>query len=228
MKKIFGLVIVIIGLNLLWYSCDNSTEPKKLTGNFTGVVEGIQSGSSVPVDHAYIIAGDNLLAITDENGAFDISAIEEGTYHFICSALFYADTVKELMIEADKTLEYNFSLVPDSATGKVYGEFQDEILWNQMLNEKPYLANWDADSVWAGVTGATLQTKTLGYEIPPRTIRLGDSLLAYTDGFGQYWFRIQGGTYPITGSCDGYQSVTKVVKAIPDQKVYLNFILPRE
>jgi hypothetical protein len=228
MKKIIRSIVTILLVCLYWFACENSTKPEKVTGRFTGTVIGVQSGTNVPVSQAYIITNDSLLAITDENGVFDIAAIKEGDYEIICSALFYADTVMELTIEADQTVNHDFTLEPDSATGKVYGEFQDGDFWIQMLNEGADLADWDAESVWAGVTGATLQSKTVGFLVPDRTVALEDSVLAFTDGFGQYWFRIPNGTYPFTGSCEGYQSVTKVVTVPANDRVYLNFILPRE
>ena len=57
---------------------------------------------------------------------------------------------------------------------------------------------------------------------------IGDSLLSYADVYGQYWFEIQCGTYPMTGKSAGFSSETKVIKVLPDVKVYLNFYLPKK
>jgi hypothetical protein len=69
---------------------------------------------------------------------------------------------------------------------------------------------------------------TLEYEVPERQVFLGDSLLTVSDGFGQYWFELQSGTYWIRGSCEGYKDVSQVVRVLPDSKTYYNFFLPRE
>ena len=57
---------------------------------------------------------------------------------------------------------------------------------------------------------------------------LGDSVLAVADAWGQYVFKIRTGTYSITGSCEGYESVTQTVTVEPNGRHYVNFFLPRK
>jgi hypothetical protein len=90
------------------------------------------------------------------------------------------------------------------------------------------MADWDSKTVYDAATGATIQFKTLHVEIPERRVTLGDSLLASADGWGVYYFKIRTGTYSITGSCDGYESVTQVVHVEPNGRQYVNFFLPRK
>jgi len=49
--------------------------------------------------------------------------------------------------------------------------------------------------------------------------------MKYADVYGQYWIKIQCGTYPLTGKSDGYSSETEVVKVLPSSKIYNNFYL---
>jgi hypothetical protein len=226
-KKYFYIFIFQLYLLLFFISCDRSTGPKDTLGSITGTVMNGQAAGMPAIHPAYIFSGDTLLATTDEYGKFSISEIQENIYNFTCSALYFRDTTEQIHISGGKTVTHDFYLIPDSTTGLVYGEFQDLNLFNDSLVTHPGMADWDAEQIWQGVTGATLQTKTLHYNIPDRNVYLGDSLLARTDGFAQYAFRLQCGTYQIKGTCEGYYDATEVVKITPDHHSYVNFFLIR-
>lgn len=100
-------------------------------------------------------------------------------------------------------------------------------MYQQRVLEDSTLAEWDAQQMWDGVTGATLQSKFLKRESPPRQIWLGDSLLALTDDFGQCWFELQCGTYPITATLEGYCDTTQTVHVRPDEPTDMILFLDR-
>jgi hypothetical protein len=79
-----------------------------------------------------------------------------------------------------------------------------------------------------GVSGATIQTMTFGLDLPASEIYIGDSLFSVTDGFGQYWFDIQSGTYPLRISSIGYKDTMLIVKVDPDSRIFSNFILAKD
>jgi len=212
-----GLLIICFG-----FGCDQTTEVKK-PGSVEGMVRSSRNGNT-EIFPAYIFNGDSLMAQTDESGYYRIPSLPPGSLQLTCSALFYSNSVQTIEVQEEQTATLNFELESDSTMGRVYGEFQDKTLW---LEHEEELKNWTEKEIFDGGTYATLQTKWLGYEVPDRMVHLGDLLVAYADGFGQYWTRIQCGTYPLTGSCEGYESVTHTVTISPDEPVYLNFILPR-
>jgi hypothetical protein len=229
MKRLFLILLFGLSIMLVVITCDkNPSEPKPTIGTIQGNVKSILPGNSTAIHPAYIIVEDRLLATTDENGNYVIASIEEGTYQLTCSALNYRDSTEQVSVLGGKTINHDFYLTPDSSIGRVYGEFQDVTLFNQRLQADPSLAQWDAKKIFDAATGATVQAKTFGYEIPNRKVFLGDSLLAISDVWGQYWFKIQCGTYPITGSCEGYYDSTQVIKVLPDARSYVNFFLRRK
>ncbi len=222
-KKIIYFALLLL---VVWAGCKkNSTEPPLLTpGSVSGIV---RCGGNV-VHSAYIFWGDSLLTTTDSQGAYHVDNVEPADYLLTASALFCGDTTLSVQVKSGSTTTLDFTLSPDSSIGRVYGEFQDDSLFQQRVLQDAGLASMTEKEICDGGTGATLQAKTLGYYIPDRTVSLGDSLLAYSDGYGQYWLKLPTGTYPLTGACEGYKSRTRVVTVPPnDGRVYLNFFLPR-
>ena len=209
-------------------SCHHSTEPKPTIGSIKGTVRSTLPGNPIVAQTSYIFVEDSLWVTIHESGEYSISNVNQGNYIFLCSSLSYRDTTVNIKIIGGKTINYNFYLSPDSTTGRIYGEFQDMTLFSQNLETNPDLADWGNRQVFEGVTGATLQTKTMHYDVPDRCVFLGDSLLAYSDAFGQFWLEIQCGTYPITGSCEGYFDKSRVITVLPDTRHYLNFFLFRK
>jgi len=220
---LFVCCIVFVSLN-----CHTSQEPLETKGIITGSVNSAGPGELKPVFPAYIFCGDSLLVSTDEFGNFTIASLQQGTCTLTCSALNYRDTIRNVQVTGGKTTVHNFILQPDSLTGRVYGEFQDMTLFTDSLQTNPSLKDWDAVQIFDDVTGATLQAKTLRYEVPNRYIFLSDSLVALSDGFAQYWFEIQQGTYLLRGACERYLDAEKVVTVLPGKKQYVNFYLHRE
>jgi len=228
MKNIFLMLILQIFFVSFFIKCDNATEPKEIRGTVTGAVKNVLPGDGSIIHPAYIFLEDSLIATTNESGEYAIYSIEQGSYLLICSSLGYRDTTTQVQVVGGKTVTHDFYLTPDSSTGRIYGEFQDMTLFNNNLETNPSMAEWDDEQIFASVTGATIQAKTLMYDVPDRKVFLGDSLLAITDGFGQYWIEIQCGTYCITGTCEGYKDAMQVIKVLPDTRVYVNFFLYRE
>jgi hypothetical protein len=226
-KNLLKLVLPIV-LFSVSIQCDkNSSEPKETIGNIQGTVKNAAVGEASQVHPAYLFYEDSLLTTTDESGNYTIKSFQEGTYSITCSAVNFSDTTIQVKVVGGKTVTQNFNLTPDASIGRIYGEFQDNSLFTDSLKTNPDLATWDAKKIMDEATGATLCTKILQQEIPDLKVFLGDSLLGTDDGWGQFWFKVQAGTYCFKGSCEGYKSDSVVVKILPDTKHYITFNMNR-
>jgi len=110
----------------------------------------------------------------------------------------------------------------------VYGEFQDATLMAEALASNPQLADWNSQEQFDQVTGATLQSKTLQYNVPPCHVYLDDELVAVSDGYGQFVFEAEEGSLSLMGSCEGYQDDNQQVTVHSNQKNYVIFVLTRD
>jgi hypothetical protein len=225
-KKILFLLFFSL---VLWTGCRRqTTEPVPPPPPSQGSLQGtVKSGAQI-VHPSYIFWEDSLIAEPDQDGAYRIDSLAAGTIQLTCSALFFADTTVQVIIQEGDTATLDFNLRPDTTTGFLLGEFQDDSLFQQRLLEDPSLAEWSAQQICDAATGATIQYKTLRPFVPNSFVFLGDSLLVMADAWGQFGIRIQCGTYPFTGICNDYQSVTGVARIVPDGRTYLNFFLPRD
>jgi hypothetical protein len=120
----------------------------------------------------------------------------------------------------------NYNETPTS-TGTLYGEFQDGTLFAQKSNENPDLQGQTAEQMWEGVTGATLQAITLQYQVPERKVIIEDSIVAISDGFGQFHCTLPSGKHTLTGTCDGYITKSQTIEIVPDTKNYVIIVLER-
>lgn len=227
MNKI-PIVLVIVTLSLCLIHCGESVESGETLGSISGTVQSGGMTGVLPVHPAYLFLNDSLAATTDRQGRFSISSVEEGARNLTCSALEYSDAEAQIYVLGGMRSTYNFFLIPDTTKAKLYGEFQDLVLFGEAVASDPSLLQWDVRQIFDGFTGATIQSKTLRYEVPNRYVYLGDSLLAVSDGFGQFWTEVQCGTYCLTGRCQGYREASQVVKIVPGRKNYLCFFLDRE
>lgn len=111
--------------------------------------------------------------------------------------------------------------------GKVFGEFEDMGLFERALRKRPATAGWNDKEVWDGLSGATIQAKTMGPKVPDRVVLLDGEILAYADGFGQYWLALPPGSYSLTGRCEGYEDAVIDVEVRRASTSYANFYLER-
>jgi hypothetical protein len=222
-KLLFTAILSFI----VWSACHHTTEQKETQTIVRGTVSCLRPGGAVIVHPAFITSGETYLTTTNSQGVYSISGLKPGSYELTGSALFCGDTTLSVQVREGHTTTLNFILSPDSATGKIFGEFQDGTLYQQRLQEDTTLANWTEKQIFEAATGATLQFKTLNDDVPDRYVFLGDSLMATADFWGQYYIIIPCGTYPLTGSCEGYKSEMRVVKVLPDSRNYINYILSR-
>jgi hypothetical protein len=222
------LFTVLIAIVIILTACKSSSEPVATKGGIKGIVRSIGQGGSLTIYPAYIFHEESLLITTNRQGTYAISDLEAGLYTLTCSALGYRDTVQVVHVTAGATNEVNFFLLSDTITAKVRGEFQDLLIFNDALVENPDLKDWDAREIFIGLTGATIHEMGLQRELPERRIYLGDSLITIADDWGQYWFEVQCGTYPLRGTCEGYQDDPRIFKVRPGQDNYLNFFLIEE
>jgi hypothetical protein len=226
----FKKIIVLSSFLMLFIltGCHQTTEQTPTHGSVQGTVRCVQAGGTYTVYPAFIFWGDSLLATTDLQGSYRINDLKVGGYDLLGSALYCADTTLAVQVQGDRTVTLDFDLRSDSTTGLVVGEFQDAFLFQQRLLEDTTLADWSEKQIYDAATGATLQSKTLLYFVPDRFVSLGDSAMTTSDAWGQYGLYMPWGTYPLTGSCEGYENITRVVNVQPGSQNYINFFLPRE
>jgi hypothetical protein len=219
--------LVLLALLPILASCirNSATGP---AGSGCLVQGHVRNAAGAAVHPAFVISSDSLMAAVDDLGKFSFTLNAEGSVSLTCSAVNYRDTTMQIQAGAGRTVNADFMLKRDNAVGRVYGEFQDGLLWADAVKTDPLIRNWDPQQVFDGTTGATLQTKWLGYELPERRVYLGDSLVALADGFGQFWFKVQCGTYPVRAVCEGYADAARVVRVLPNANVYSCFILTRK
>lgn len=177
---------------------------------------------------AFLILGDELLATSDESGDYKITSLAPGEYTLVCSSINFDDESIVIEIEEGKITSNDFLMSPGNSLGSVYGELHDQGLYDEQLMADPSMAAWTNQELYDGVSGATIQTMTFGYDLPSAEIYIGDSLLALTDGFGQYWVDLQAGTYPLRVSMPGYRDSTQIMRVEPDSDNYSNFILSQQ
>ena len=222
--RCFSRILFISSLLItILICCDSSTEPESTTGDILGIVQSVANKQAI--HPAYMFKQDSLVCTTTENGDFVLSQLERGKYTLTCSALGFRDTTVTVNVPGGDPLPLLILLAPDSQTGRVYAEFQEGVLFQNQLEQDSTLSHWNDQEMWQGVTGATLQSKTLRRDLPPRQVFLGDSLVAVTDDFGQCWFELQRGTYPFTATCDGYADTTRVLKIRGNERTYAIFVL---
>ena len=122
----------------------------------------------------------------------------------------------------------DFFLTADDSKGRLYGELHDQTLYDAGLIKNPSMTGRNGKDLFDGVSGATIQTMTFGYDLPAAEVYIGDSLIALTDGFGQFWSDIQTGTYPFRVSMPGWDDQIQVIKVPLDSRIFANFILSQQ
>jgi hypothetical protein len=224
LKKITVKRSMFLAALTLLMGCKDKPEP--VTGQLQITIKEQQNSNSEI--RAYLFLNDSLYGKTDVQGTYENNFIKTGKYTLTCSAINFRDTSLIISIVAGKSTKLHFNLLPDTSVGTVYGEFQDLLIFNQKATNKPKILTWDEHEIYDGVTGATMYKIAYPDPFPPRTVSLDDSIIAVSDGFAQYWFTIQSGTYLITGACNGYNDSTRIIKILPGSKNYINFFLRKK
>lgn len=222
MKKHHHVISYVVFL-VVMLVCSSCVEETPTESILQGTVKNMLDDEII--HPAFLIQGDELLATTDENGTYEITSLDPGTYSLICSAVDYGDKTMQVEVKQGNVASYDFLLSPDDREGRVYGELHDRTLYEEELIANPSMAGWSEKELFDGVTGATIQTVTFGMDLPASELYIGDTLYSVTDGFGQYWFDVQSGTYPLSISSPGYRDTLMIVKVEPDTRIYANFIL---
>lgn len=228
MKKRRTRLYFVLFSFLLLVFCNRreATEPKETSITIQGTVRNFQGMGIYP---AYLIVQDRLLSKTNAQGEYAFTWSTKGSsLTLVCSALNYRDTTAEISCQEASPIRLDFVLTPDNTLGHVYGEFQDQGLFNQAMETNPSLNDWDPKQMFDASTGATMQIKTFGDSLPPQYVYLEDSLLATSDAWGQFHFRLQCGTYPLRATCEGYQDTTQIVKILPGSNYVIFFLSKRE
>jgi len=216
--------LIFISLILVAFiSCQDPTSPENSDGIFSGEI--ISSAAGEAIYPVYIFEGDSLLRILDQNNSYSIK-LDYGEHEILFSAIGYLDEVVSVNINGNSSREIN--LTENSETGRIYGEFQDLLLLQQKISENNEIANWTEKQILDGVTGATIQEDNSNTDFQQAQLFIGDSLMKYADVYGQYWIKIQCGTYPVTGISAGFSSKTEIVKILPDSRIYKNYYLSKQ
>ncbi len=187
----------------------------------------LSQANNNPVANAKVILNDNLYGQTDETGKYANDSMSTGNYILTCTAINFLDTSLTITIRGGQITQVNLAMIADTF-GKVFGEFQDLILFNQNAVDNPKLKTWDEEQVYDGVTGATIDKFGFHHDVPERKVISDDTILTVSDGYGQYYFKIQSGTYLLTGSCDGYADTSREIKVLPGSSNYVNFFLRKK
>ena len=219
MKINIKLVFIVILLTII-ISCEDSTSPNNSGGVFSGTI--ISSSTSEPVVSVFIFMDDVYLGMIENSNSFAFE-LNPGEYEFIFSAIGFLDEIVSVTINGNYNQE--IVLTENSEIGRVYGEFQDSVKLEQKISDNNDIANWDEKEIYDGVTGATILEDNSSVDFQQAKLFIGDSLVGYADVYGQYWIKIQSGTYPLTGESEGFKNETKTIKILPDSKVYENFYL---
>jgi len=223
MRFMMNTIVILSGI-LTGFGCHTSTEPYESSGTVSGTV---RTEAGTGLHPAYLSSGSIFLAVTDEAGHYSFT-VKTGQTDLTCSALNFGDTTVQVLVTRNGKSTVDFTLLSHTAVGRVYGEFQDQTLFSAAMKSNPAMADWDAKMVYDASTGATIQYKTLGYEVYDRQVFLGDSLLATSDAWGQYFFRLPVGTYPLTAACAGYDSLTVMARILPEARNFFDFFLNRK
>ena len=213
----FKLLLAVFVMALITSGCDKEEQGET---TLAGTVENMVDGE--PISPAFLIIGEKLLSTSQKDGTYEIKSLEPGSYTLVCSAINYGDKTIQVEVTVGKTVYMDFQLSPDNRKGRVYGEFHNDSLFQDQLTTNPEKATWNGKELYDGVSGATIETS---FDMPSSSILVGDSLFAYADGYGQFWFDIQCGTYPITGSSSGYNDSMLIIHVEPDTEVYKNYML---
>lgn len=215
--------LIVLTMVLLCCSCEEKNQSWTL---ITGSVLSMEDHKQV--HSAFLISDNELLASTRDDGSFEIDSQDPGMYSILCSSLGFKDTLIQIEVKEGALTELDFFLNTDDSRGRVYGELHDQFLYNEQLARDPSMADWNGEELFDGLSGATLQTVTFGYDLPSAEIFIGDSLIALTDGFGQYWVDLQSGTYPLRVSMPGYRDSIQIIQVEPDSHIFANFILTQQ
>ena len=203
------------------FSCKETEMPEFSEGIFSGEIRSSEGEAIYPV---YIFESDSLIAILRDNNQFNLQ-LTKGEHEILFSAIAYKD--KTILLDFEEDISLEIVLDKSTETGKIYGEFQDSLLFQQNILENSELANWNEQEVLDGVTGATILEDNYK-DFEHAELFLGDSLLGYGDVYGQYWVQLQSGTYPITVESAGFKSQTRIIKVLSETKVYSNFYMAKE
>lgn len=212
--------ICLLFLLIAIFSCDNPTSPVNVKAIFSGEIKNAAKGE--PVSPVYIFESDSLISTVDQNNHYSIE-LDYGEHEITFSALGFLDNVVPIKINGN--IQKEIKLTENSASGRIYGEFQNLVIFQQKIAEFNNLKNWTEKEIMDGMTGATIQGDYSDPNFEQAQLFIGDSLMGYADVWGQYWMKVQCGTYPLTGKSKGFLSKTRIVKVLPESKIYINFYL---
>lgn len=226
MKVIVIIKDIVFVIITLLIGCKDNDEHLPTFGYLNVTVKSLASNN--PIVKTYVFLNDSLYGKTDANGRYSDDSISPGNYTLTCSAIYFRDTSLMISISGGAKTQLNFTLAADTTFGFVFGEFQDMAVFRQKSIDKPQINTWDEKQVFDGVTGATIYKKGPQNDVPARTVSLDDSIIAVSDAWGQYWFKIQSGTYVIKGACEGYANASQVIILLPGSKIYANICLEKK
>lgn len=221
-SSLFLFTACILLIASQFTSC-TKTEDEIVETTLTGSIVSFTTEKAI--FPAFIIHEDELLATTNEEGTFTLTNIDAGSYKILFSALGFADREMEIQVEENIINMLDIHLNSDHDAGRMVGEFQDGPLYQTEVAADPDKMNWTEKEIYDGVSGATIQPWRWPVEISEGEIYLGDSLIASADEYGQFWYALQSGTYPITAKTEGYKDLTRIISIKTNEKGYSNFVM---
>jgi hypothetical protein len=115
----------------------------------------------------------------------------------------------------------------EASYGKVFGEFEDASLLAEAFEAVPAMRRWSDRELCEGLSGATIQAKTMG-RVPDRIVLEKGRRVAYADGYGQFFVALKPGVHELVGRCKGYRDAKARVELRAGSEKYVIFSLEKK
>jgi len=106
-------IISLIGLTLLIHHAALQAQ----TGEIRGVVTDASDGQKL-IGAQVSLVDTKVGAVTNLDGVYVLRQVKPGNYTIVAKYIGYKSATKQVTVEADKTVEVNFALVPSAVSAE--------------------------------------------------------------------------------------------------------------
>ncbi len=107
------ITAIILSIGLLLYACGDEPTATVSTGTISGTVYDASAGT--PIAKARVITHPPTGSVTTgDNGAYEITNVQPGTYHINAAKFGYDSAGVNISVSADVTTTADIPLLPDS------------------------------------------------------------------------------------------------------------------